>query len=135
MKILKSNTVLFAITLSIILLCLKIVVKDDRAIFFGIYLFIMLATLSIKFVKFTFEFSNYCKNNCPEIYSKYRGRAHLFKDLHSVEFFKIENSDMNLISNTNLRDGIIKINYELKISMYISLFTILSYTVLSMFMK
>jgi hypothetical protein len=135
MKILKNNTVLFAITLSIILLCLKILVKDDRAIFFGIYLFIMLATLSIKFAKFTFEFSSYCKNNCQVIYLKYRGRSsYLFRNLHSVQFFRIENSDLKLISDTNFRDGVIKIKYELKISTYITLFTILSYTVLSMFM-
>ena len=131
MKILKNNTVLFAITLSIILLCLKILVKDDRAIFFGIYLFMMLATLSIKFVKFTFDFSNYCKNNCPEIYSKYRGRAHLFKDLHSVEFFKIANSDIHLISNMNFRLMVQKIKNELKISIIILITTIFIYTLLS----
>ena len=136
MKILKNNSVLYALTLSIILLCLKFLLKDDRAIFFGIYLFMMLATLSTKFAKFTFEFSSYCKNNCQVIYSKYRGRSsYLFRNLHSVQFFRIENSDLKLISDTNFRDGVIKIKYELKISTYITLFTILSYTVLSMFMK
>ena len=114
MNISKSSTILITIVLSIILLCQKKIISDERALFLGIYVLIILSRLSIKFVKFTFEFSNYCKNNCPEIYSKYRGRAYLFKDLHSVEFFKIANSDIHLISNLNYRLAVQKIKNELK---------------------
>ncbi len=131
MNISKSSTISITIVLSIILICQKIIISDERALFLGIYVLIILSRLSIKFVKFTFEFSNYCKYNCPEIYSKYRGRAHLFKDLHSVEFFKIANSDIHLISNMNFRLMVQKIKNELKISIIILITTIFIYTLLS----
>ena len=94
MDILKNKFHFISLILSILLLILDLRIRDSKGYIFGLGIFILLIIFFLNFYFISNQLSVYFKNNNHHLYNKYAGRKYIFKDLRSVEFFRITKLDL-----------------------------------------
>lgn len=94
MNTLKNKYHQLSLIFAIIMFLLDILIRDEKGYVFGFTVFILFIIFFVNFYIVSNRLSVLLKDNYPDLYKKYAGRKYIFKDLRSVEFFRISKSDL-----------------------------------------
>lgn len=94
------------LVISLLVIVLTCFIEDKKGAFFGVYIIVFVLYMLLVFSPSTKRLSLTIKKDYPILYEKYKGRVYFFSDLKSVEFYRFTKEEMNLISDSNLRNDI-----------------------------